>query len=571
MLYIAEVKKQTKLFMGGTRTILHLLACQQNDNRWSAIPGEETVSTDDVTQGFGEGALVTVNLGANRQVQGKVELAGARVANLLQTFSRQLEKTKGQEQEIEDWKESLGIQAKELNRRQSELENAEEELEEKEQQLSQLEQERAEIQQLREQWESDRAELEGAWNQLRGEQQRLETLQEELKDKQGLTPEQTASLRALVEQVERSIEATKTTLQPLQESQNLVLEKTTAIQSQWKTLDQERQQAEDKQNQARELWEQLSQLRQQFQEKQGNLLQSQQSLATVQSQLETKQQIVTYLGTQLQKQSEARDILSRLVINSPQLKIQQDVDIQSLEEMPIEQLEKEFNSMKKSFDGAVSFVKDQEEELDYQLQSVRDLEAQLETANNEEKENIKNELAEEQDRYRFLEKTLVGQRRNLMAREDILEQHKKNLKRRRGEEHEEEEVTKVDLSPIFNKIDSQRDYSEDEFHQVNEEIETLQARVKELEAKVKEQQQECENTRVEINKSESKWLDIQREADELSTRVEVNGEILHQREKELQSIREQLETVATEAEKINSEDQQNQLAQVRKLLDDSLP
>ena len=567
MLYIAEVKKQTKLFMGGTRTTLHLLACQQNDNRWSAIPREETVSTDDVTQAFGEGALVTVNLAANRQVQGKVELAGSRVANLLQGFSRQLEKTKGQEQEIEDWKESLGIQAKELNRRQSELEEAEEELEEKEQQLSQLEQERAEIQQLREQWESDRAELEGAWNQLRGEQQRLETLQEELQGKQGLSPEQTTSLRALVEQVESSIEATKTTLNPLQESRSLIQEKTTVIQSQWKTLDQERQQVEGKQNQARQLREQLTEIRQQFQKKQGDLLRSQQNLATVQSQLETKQQIVTYLGTQLQKQSEARDILSRLVINSPQLRIQQDVDIQSLEEMPIEQLEQEFNSLKKSFDDAVSFVRDQEEELDYQLQSVRDLEGQLETANNQEQANVKNELAEEQDRYRFLEKTLVGQRRNLMAREDILEQHKKILKRRSGDENEGEEVTKVDLSPIFNKIDSQRDYSEDEFHQVNEEIETLQVRLKELEEKVKQQQQECENTRVEMENSESKWLSIQREADELSTRVEVNGEILHQREEELQTIREQLEIMATEAQKINPKAQQNQLAQAQKLLD----
>ncbi|MFP4254305.1 MAG: pilus motility taxis protein HmpF, partial [Halothece sp.] len=142
MLYIAEVKKQSKLFMGGIRTVLHLLACQQNDNRWSTLPGEETVTTDDVPQQFGEGALVTVNLGANRQVQGKVELAGEKVANWLQSFSRQVEKNKGQQEEIEQWKQSLSYQADELNRRQEELEQTEEQLAEKEEELSQLEQER---------------------------------------------------------------------------------------------------------------------------------------------------------------------------------------------------------------------------------------------------------------------------------------------------------------------------------------------------------------------------------------------------------------------------------------------
>jgi len=90
-----------------------------------------------VTRQFGEGALVTVNLGPNRQIQGNLELAGEKVANLLQTFSRQVEKTKGQEQEIEQWKQSLSYQAQELNRRQEALEEAEQQLAEKEEELTQ--------------------------------------------------------------------------------------------------------------------------------------------------------------------------------------------------------------------------------------------------------------------------------------------------------------------------------------------------------------------------------------------------------------------------------------------------
>lgn len=567
MLYIAEVKKQTKLFMGGTKTVLHLLACQQNDNRWTTIPGQETITTEDVTRQFGEGALVTVNLGPNRQIQGNLELAGEKVANLLQTFSRQVEKTKGQEQEIEQWKQSLSYQAQELNRRQEALEEAEQQLAEKEEELTQLEQERTEIQQLREQWERDRAELEGAWEQLRGEQQRLETRRQEVnRDQQGLTEDQAQSLQTLLKQLEGAIGIADTTLKPLHQAQAFVNEKTKAIRSQWDTLDQQRQQADDQQQQAKQLSQQLQTLRQQLREKESNLLNTHQRLATVQSQLETKQQIVTYLGTQLQKQSEARDVLSRLVINSPQLKIQQQVDTQSLEAMPIEELEQEFHHMQKSFEDAVSFVKDQQEELDYQLQSVRELEEQLKQASESEQQNIENELLEERDRYRFLEKTLVGQRRNLMAREDILQQYQETLKRRQGYSDGEQTNSKVDLSPIFNTLDSQRDYSEDEFHQVNDEVETLNSEVEELQNTVEQQQQEYYQLQQSIQEAETNWQQIQTQANELSTRVEANSEILQQREQALQHISQKLEEISNQIETINSQEQKEQLSKVQELI-----
>ncbi|MFP4134555.1 MAG: pilus motility taxis protein HmpF [Halothece sp.] len=562
MLYIAEVKKQSKLFMGGIRTVLHLLACQQNDNRWSTLPGEETVTTDDVPQQFGEGALVTVNLGANRQVQGKVELAGEKVANWLQSFSRQVEKNKGQQEEIEQWKQSLSYQADELNRRQEELEQTEEQLAEKEEELSQLEQERAEIERLRKQWERDRADLERAWEQLRGEQQRLENQQTQLQGKQGLTPEQTQSLRDLVKQFEGG----QFPSQALSNLKQFLNDRLKAIQGQWQTLDQEREKAEEKQKEAQKASNNLNSSRQDLKQKEKNLLEIQRHLVTVQSQLDTKQQIVTYLGTQLQKQSEARDVLSRLVINSPQLKIQQDVDTKSLEEMPMEQLETDFNSMQKSFEGAVSFVKEQEDELAYQLESVRELEEQLKQAGETEQESIKNELAEEQDRYRFLEKTLVGQRRNLMAREDVLEQYREILQRRQGSFDENAIPSKVDLSPIFNKIDSQRDYSEDEFHQVNDEIEELKGKIEELEEQVKQKQKDYDDACEKIKELESHWLALQKEANELSTRITVNGEILQEQDQDLQEIKKQVEQMTPEGNNGNSQGQQNSLSKVKELL-----
>ncbi len=566
MLYIAEVKKQkAKSFMGGKETVFHLLACQQKDNLWSAIPGEETISSDDVTQELADGVLVTMNLGSNRQIQGKVELAGMKVARLLQTFSRQVDKTKEQEREIEEWKDSLTIQLKALNERQENLDEVERELEEREDKLNDLEQERQEIKQLREQWENDRAELEGAWEQLKRERARLENLQQELNGQQRLNSNQERSVRDLVSNVEDMMATAKITLDPIKAAQNLVDAELIAIQNERKTFAQDRQQAQKKQADAEQSKQHLFNLRQQLQEKEPKLLENQQRLVTLQSQLDSKEQIVTYLSTQLQKQSEARDILSRLVINSPQLKIKQEVDTQALEEMPIEQLEEQLASLQKSFDELVSFVKEQEEELDNQLDCVRELEKQLENAEEKDKENIKNELAEEEEGYRYLEKTLVGQRRNIMARENVLEQHKKVLQERQGISAPERDISKVDLSPIFNKIDNQRNYSEDEFHQVNNEVDHLSSQLQELEQTIKQQQEECETIRRELETLEPNWQNQDKEANQLTIQVEIKGELLERREGQLQVLSDNLKAAAEQAEQMTAEGKQNQLSEVKEL------
>lgn len=561
MLYLAEVKKQTKLFMGRTRTVLNLLACQQNDHRWSAMPKEETISTEQITQQFAEGALVTVNLGGNRQVQGKVELAGKKVAQLLQTFSREVEKTKGQEEEIEHWKQSLTYQSQELSRRQSQLQQAEEEVARKEEELSQLEEERQEIQQLREEWERDRAGLEGAWEHLRGEQQRLERQQE-------ATAQPPPWIQSLVEQVESAIAIAQNTLNPLNTAQNLIDQQRETLQNQKKTLEQQSQQAQAKQEEADQYQQQLKFLRQQQQEKQANLLKTQQRLATVRGQLDIQQQIVINLKTQLQKQSEARDLLSRLVINSPQLKIQQESNYHSLETMPIEQLKTQIQALQNSFEEAISFVKDEEEELDHQLQTIRDLEKEIKQNDTRESEEMKKqELAEEQDRYRFLEETLLGQRKTLMARENRLETYQETLKRLQGDTHSEQLASKVDLSQIFNQIDSQQNDSEDKLEQVNEEIETLQTEQAELESIFQQQQQDYENKRIEIANLERSWQKAETEASNLLNHVEINSDaFIDQQESFLNSVREHLELATNQFQQLTLEEEQEKLSQAKQWL-----
>lgn len=103
MLYLAEVKKQKKRFLGRWATELKLLAVQNTNQRWKALPGEEKIPAEEA-QDLGDGALVIVNIDKNQKIQGTLEPAARQVVRVLQNFSALVEKSKDQEEKIEQWK-----------------------------------------------------------------------------------------------------------------------------------------------------------------------------------------------------------------------------------------------------------------------------------------------------------------------------------------------------------------------------------------------------------------------------------------------------------------------------------
>ncbi|MGB6166698.1 MAG: pilus motility taxis protein HmpF, partial [Geitlerinemataceae cyanobacterium] len=174
MQYLAEVQKKSGVF-GGGKAELKLLAFQRGES-WTAVPGEETIPADEAGN-FNSGALVLAEVNANKQLQGTPKEAGRQIVSILQNYSRLQDKTKTQEEEIEQWKQSLTYQSQELNRREMEMQAQLEQFEQMGQELDQLEAKRSEIaaseqesQQLREEMERQQQELESAWEQLRGQQ-----------------------------------------------------------------------------------------------------------------------------------------------------------------------------------------------------------------------------------------------------------------------------------------------------------------------------------------------------------------------------------------------------------------
>ena len=119
MLYLAEIQKQRGgLLGGGGKSELKLLASQRSDQNWSSVP-DETIVADEASK-FNDGALVLVDLSPNRQVQ-RIQEAGRPLVNILQNLSRQVERFKLKEEEIDQWKQSLNLQVQELNRREMEM------------------------------------------------------------------------------------------------------------------------------------------------------------------------------------------------------------------------------------------------------------------------------------------------------------------------------------------------------------------------------------------------------------------------------------------------------------------
>ena len=104
---------------------------------------------------------------------------------------------------------------------------------------------------------------------------------------------------------------------------------------------------------------------------------------------------------------------------------------QQLQLAPIEKLEEMVFHLQHDLEDLSRLVKEQEEELLIQRQKVKKLQRQANISNENELFYLKNHLNQEQERKRMLDETLVGQRRNLEKRREILYQYQRVLESRK--------------------------------------------------------------------------------------------------------------------------------------------
>ncbi len=573
MLYLAEVQKKSGGLLGGGKAELKLLACQRSEQSWAAVPSEEVVGCDEANN-YNGGALVLVDLTANKQVQ-RVQEAGRQLVSILQNFSRLQEKFKTQEEEIEQWKQSLTYQSQELNRREMEMETRREQLQQMEDDFEQLEQQRQEFETLRDEvnrqrdeFERNRQELEGAWNHLRGEMGRLEERQAEFQQTAFLDDDQARIIQDLLNRLAGAVPSTDLVRDQLNASVEILMQQQNTLNQQWQNLEQQRSTAQQLQDEADRQTQDIHQRWHEWNQAQESLEQGRAELKVQQTSLNVRQEYARMLGIQIQNQEDLHQQLYGLADSSDKVKIGQKVDVEALEKLPIDELQKVVSDLERDLQKLSQFVESQEEELRYKQQELNDLQAKIQAANEYDRLNLENELADEQDGYQMLNETLVGQRRNLRERDGLLSQHRAVLLRRQGNADPATQENDIDLGPILSQIEAQRQQQVEELQKLESQIEQMRGAIDQAQGMVNTQATEQENKRNELKQLEQALLDRRSAAAETWGRVNLYQEMLQPIQDNVDGLRQRLDGMAGTVTQFQEtgEHQGQAIAEMRQIL-----
>ncbi|GAX42525.1 hypothetical protein NIES4075_35260 [Tolypothrix sp. NIES-4075] len=548
MLYLAEVQKQKGgLLGGGSKTELKLLACQRTDQNWSNV-SEEAIAAEDASK-LNDGALVLVELNPQRQVQ-RIQEAGRPLVNILQNFSRQVEKFKLKEEEIDQWKESLTFQAQELNRREMEMEARAEQLQQMDDDFQRLEAEKQEvdtskqeIERLRQEFERNRQELEGAWEHLRGEQRRLEEHQAEFQQPNVLDEEQSRVLSELLDRLSSQVDPNLTVREHLNFALEMVENQQATLNPHWQQLESLRTAASQQQEEVDQLEQTKCDRAYEWQQAQNAVLQQTADLKMNTASLASKQECARMLKQQLQHQEDLHQQIQFLVAISGDVVLGEQVNVEALEKMPLQELQQTVQDLHEKLQIDSSFVHEQEVELKFKQDIIDELQSKLNQASDNDHINLEMELADEKDLYQMLNETLVGQRRSLLLRQESFKQHQAVLHRRQGQSANEDDQ-KIDLVPILRQLEGQQQQQSQELQNLEREIEQIHSQIQLAEKMFNNQIQEQEEKRQELKVLEENLQSLQIATAEYWAKVNVYQETLQPIQDSLDGLRHKLQGIA---------------------------
>ncbi|MCY7272607.1 MAG: pilus motility taxis protein HmpF, partial [Phormidesmis sp. CAN_BIN44] len=551
--YLAEVIQKKGGIIGGSRSEFKLLACQRSEQNWSAA-SDEAVQSDEASR-FSPGTLLLVDLTANKQVQ-RVQEAGRPLVSILQNFSRLQEKFKNQEDEIEQWKQSLTYQSQELNRREMEMETRREQLQQLEEDFEQLEQQRQQFETTRDELlrqqaelERNRQELEGAWDQLQGQKQQVDERQSELQQASVLDDEQAQAIQELLGRLSSSHFSPELMQEQVNQASELANQHQAILSQHWQNLEQQRQAAHQTQDEIDRQSQDLDRRWQEWHQAQEALEQAKVEVKLQQTVLQTKQDYAQMLGLQIRHHDDLHQQLFRLA-EGMDANISS-VDVEALGKMPLDQLQALIQDFQRDFERSSSFVNGQEEELESKQTELEELKAKIEKSGEYDRIALESELADEKDAYQFLNQTLVGQRRSLKEKESVLRQHRSVLARRQGRSDPEAKEGNIDLSQVFTQIDSLRQQQADELQKIENELEQIRSRIQETQEMVKGRSSEQEAARGELKHLEETLKSQRVTAAELAGKVSLYQEMMQPIQDTVDGLRHQLEAMQGTIAQVN--------------------
>ncbi|MEH2195894.1 MAG: pilus motility taxis protein HmpF [Nostoc sp.] len=579
MLYLAEVQKQKGgLLSGSGKTELKLLACQRTDQNWNTV-SEEVIAAEDASK-LNDGALVLVELNPNRQVQ-RIQEAGRPLVNILQNFSRQLEKFKLKEDEIDQWKQSLTFQAQELNRREMDMEvrseqlqNMEEELQQLEQQKQEVDTSRQEIERLQTEVERNRLELEGAWEHLRGEQRRLEEHQADFKQGAVLDEEQSRVMSELLDRLSSRVAPTETVQEHLHKAFELVEKQQAILNPHWQKLEEQKTAIAQQQAEVERLSQTFSDRQNALQEAQNILVQQTAQLQINTADFTSKQEYARIIKEQLRNAEELYQQIHTLAATSGDVVLGQQANVEVLDKMPLEELQKIVQDLQHKVQIDASFVHDQEQELTYKQEAIEELQNKLSQASDNDHINLELELTDEKDLYQMLNSSLVGQRRNMLQHQKFLKQHQAVLLRRQGHPvAEEEEGNKVNLEPVLLQIETQRQQYSQEIQKLEREIDQIRSGIELNQGMIDNQTHDLDQKRQELKAIEENLLSLRRTTAEYCGRVNLYQEALQPIQDSLDGLRQKLQGIGESLDQFQEtgDYQVQAIAQMRQTLQSLMP
>lgn len=513
MLYLAEVKSQNRGFVGGYKTELKLLASQAADQTWNGVAGEEIVTTDAIAEQTGKGTLYIINVDNNKQIQGSPELAGSRIVNYLRHFSRTLEKSKAQEEEIEEWKTSLRIQGEEIAKRQAELDQIQQLLQQQQEEFTQL--------------EKEKENLSGAWEELR-EQQRL------IAENKSVIAEVKNKLDHILNTIPESVlngSAIQIIRSSIDNQQQL-------FDNYWQNFDTVKNSLAQKEQELAEKQEQIEHTRQELETAENNLQKAIIGLQSDHNLLKEKESSLAQINTYLEGISRLDQEVAFLADDTEDM----DIDFQNLESMPLGNLEEIVNKIQQETAKLVNFVNLQEEELTLQADEVKEIQGKIEKAGEVDKFSLESELAEAQEAMKLLNETLVGQRRTLKKQQKILNEHLKILTRRKGLMDVDFGET-INLRPILAEIEAHRTSIQHQRDKLSQEVNALRQEMASIEQSISVQRQKCQEIKTLLQQKETQYLTLTQEIVQLRTQRVFLEKELHPIQEQLNNIRNSTQTV----------------------------
>ncbi len=553
MLYLAEVQKKTRV-LGSSKAEFRLLACQRSENSWAAVNEDIIPAPDDVP--YSSGTLVMVDLSNNRQVQRHSD-AGRQLVNILQHFSRLQEKSKTQEEEIEQWKQSLTYQSQELNRRELELETRQEELEQMEEDFERLEQQRQEIEtargevdQLQAEFERKSQELEGAWAQLNGERRRLDERQG---DSQSSDPEQVEYLRQMLERLSGLSDLNTLSPELLPQSLGqygeLVEQQQQRLEQHWQTFEAQRNTLNAQQAQLEERAQQLQSRWQSWHETEASWQQEAASLSAKKATLAAQRGALQLFSTAAQQQA---DLLQQLKgMPGTPLSLEDKIDLSALQEMPLEALQKKVAELEQDFEKSSQFVSSQEEELNLQQQTIDELSAKAAGANEYDRLQLETQLSDERESYQMLNHTLVGQRRNLQERELLLKRHRAVLAQRQGQPLEDSS-TDLDANLALSQANAVCATLSQRAQELQSEVEGLEGELGDSEAAVQARKASLDEELAQLKQEDTSLESDRAAVAQAEGKVRLYEEILQPVQDAFDDLRNRLPSMSEASERLQT-------------------